>query len=465
MAWRWRLFAVALLAALTVPRMTQRGMFLDGMTYAVVARNMAVGVGTLWAPSVSATTYQQFYEQPPLGMAIESAAFRLLGDRFFVERVCALMAFGLSAFLICAIWRQFWPAQYDWMPLLFWILPSVVTWGVVNNMLENIQTVFTCLAVLAMLSATRSSSAAAAAAWSITGGIATVAAALVKGPVGLFPLAVPPLLWLIRPSGRRLRLGACWVVGWTVTALALGGLLLYEPSRRSIGLFLQTHLAPAMRGDRGSGWQMFDLSRHLILGIWARMGILAALIWIATRRHARPVSDWRAIGFFLALGLSASVPILASPVMAGHYFIPSIPFFALAAGGLMTSRFGANAARGSLIWRVRVPTVAAAVLIVATVAVPLLYGSIEPRNRALISGLDGIAAAVPRGHTIGSCTSARTDFGLQTYLQRFFRVSVAPDGTPVNGWFLIAGSSCEPPPECLPAAAGPTIALYRCDRR
>jgi hypothetical protein len=151
--------------------------------------------------------------------------------------------------------------------------------------------------------------------------------------------------------------------------------------------------------------------------------------------------------------------------MAGHYFIPSIPFFALAAGGLIPSRFGADAARGSSIWRVRVPTVAAAVLIVATVAVPLLYGSIEPRNRVLISGLDGIAAAVPRGHTIGSCTSARTNFGLQTYLQRFFRVSVAPDGTPVNGWFLIADSSCEVPPDCHPAATGPTLALYRCERR
>ena len=49
----WRLFTVASMLALTVPRLWQRGMFLDGVTYAVVARNMADGVGTFWAPSFS----------------------------------------------------------------------------------------------------------------------------------------------------------------------------------------------------------------------------------------------------------------------------------------------------------------------------------------------------------------------------------------------------------------------------
>ena len=47
----WRVFAVVLMLALTVPRLWQRGMFLDGMTYAVVARNMAEGTSTRFVPS------------------------------------------------------------------------------------------------------------------------------------------------------------------------------------------------------------------------------------------------------------------------------------------------------------------------------------------------------------------------------------------------------------------------------
>lgn len=84
--WGWRACVAALLLALTVPRLWQRGMFLDGITYAVLARNMASGVGTFWTPSLSTTVYPQFYEQPSLGLALQAAAFWLLGDHAAVER-------------------------------------------------------------------------------------------------------------------------------------------------------------------------------------------------------------------------------------------------------------------------------------------------------------------------------------------------------------------------------------------
>jgi hypothetical protein len=48
---------VAVLVALTVPRMTSRGMFGDGLLYATIARNMSLGVGSFWKPAMSATSY------------------------------------------------------------------------------------------------------------------------------------------------------------------------------------------------------------------------------------------------------------------------------------------------------------------------------------------------------------------------------------------------------------------------
>jgi hypothetical protein len=48
---------VAILVALTVPRMTSRGMFGDGLLYATIARNMSLGVGSFWKPAMSATSY------------------------------------------------------------------------------------------------------------------------------------------------------------------------------------------------------------------------------------------------------------------------------------------------------------------------------------------------------------------------------------------------------------------------
>ena len=56
------------------------------------------------------------------------------------------------------IWRRLQPPELDWLPLLFWILPSIVTWAVVNNMLENTQATATTAAVLALLVAAKARS-------------------------------------------------------------------------------------------------------------------------------------------------------------------------------------------------------------------------------------------------------------------------------------------------------------------
>ena len=52
-----RLLTFAVCAAATVPRVTHRGMFVDGVTYASIARNLAEGHGSFWSPSYTATLY------------------------------------------------------------------------------------------------------------------------------------------------------------------------------------------------------------------------------------------------------------------------------------------------------------------------------------------------------------------------------------------------------------------------
>ena len=63
----FRLLMCAIFVAATVPRLAHRGMFVDGVTYASIARNLAEGRGTFWTPSYTATIYPQFHDHPPLG--------------------------------------------------------------------------------------------------------------------------------------------------------------------------------------------------------------------------------------------------------------------------------------------------------------------------------------------------------------------------------------------------------------
>ena len=102
----FRILTLAVFAAATVPRLAQRGMFVDGVTYASIARNLSEGRGSFWSPSYTASIYPQFHEHPPFGFWLQSLWFRVLGDHLFVERAYSLTAAVGTALLIALIWRR-----------------------------------------------------------------------------------------------------------------------------------------------------------------------------------------------------------------------------------------------------------------------------------------------------------------------------------------------------------------------
>jgi len=460
-AWRYRLLAAAVLFAVIAPRIAQRGMFLDGMTYAVVARNMAIGVGTAWSPTFSATAYSTFHEQPPVGLWLESLAFRAFGDHMWVERAFSLLILVVHGILITRIWRRLLPARYDALPLFFWVLPSTVTWGAINNMLENVQALFTTLSVACLIVGVQGTKSSAIG-WGALAGTASVIAVLVKGPVGLFPLAVPPLLLLVdRHTGALKRVASLSAAMWTSTAVSLVSLVVAEAARHAILEFARTHLVPTLQGRHDVSRRSADIARHLTLGIGARMVGLAALIWIATRRYLHIEGVGATAALFLTIGLLASLPILVSPVLAGHYFLPAVPFFALSMAALTMPVVAAIPRPGSQ-FKYLAPVALAVLLVVMPIVVVTARGPLEPRDVRLIQSLDAVSSSMPIGETVGTCKESAEDWGLKGYLQRFFRVSVDARGLPVNGWFLIASGDCAPAPICRLVATSAELTLYNC---
>jgi 4-amino-4-deoxy-L-arabinose transferase-like glycosyltransferase len=480
-----RLGVAVLLAALTIPRMAQRGMFGDGLVYATIARNLSIGSGSFWAPRYTETAWAEFYEHPPLGLVLEAAAFGLLGDHLIVERAFSLIVLGLHALVIASIWRRIQPAALDWLPLLFWMAPSIVSWGAVNNMLENTQALFTSTAILLFVSARRAPDGAAMAAILMRaagGAVAVVAAVLTKGPVGFFPLAAPFLFGLLPDAesaadadanpntSRRPRrtpavavaAASCLVVAALVMALAA-----YPPSRRNLTMYFGTHLAPALQGLRDVSDRL-ALVRHLAIGVIGRMSALLALGWWLGRRHERAPAAAPATAaalFFLALGLCAAAPIAVSPKVSGHYFLPAIPMFALGF---------ASIARGFVTWRLEprprpAPRTSAAILIAtfvlaSSITLIFAFGPGRARDAVMLHDLDAIDRAMPRDLTIGACRHPRSsrDWGLHTYAQRWFRVSLDARDVPVNGWLLRVAEDCAVPSSCTPVAHGDTLTLFRC---
>src|SRR6266496_888930 len=96
----YRYLTLAVFAAYTLPRLAHRGMFVDGITYAAVARNLAEGRGTFWTPFFMAVIWRQV-------------------NRHSTAKDC------------------------DWLPILLWIIIPVVSWSIVGNMLETTVSMFT----------------------------------------------------------------------------------------------------------------------------------------------------------------------------------------------------------------------------------------------------------------------------------------------------------------------------------
>ncbi|HET7239199.1 MAG TPA: glycosyltransferase family 39 protein, partial [Terrimicrobiaceae bacterium] len=444
-------------------RMAQPGMFVDGVTYASLSRNLAEGRGSFWVPFYTSTLYPQFHEQPPLGLGLQAVVFAAFGDHLAVERVYSFAMGILSGFLIILVWRSTVRArEFEWLPVFFWLLPLTVTWSIVNNMLENTQTVLTTLAILAYVRSLHSEERFWT--WSSVAGISVVGAVLTKGPVGFFPLAAPlviPLLMRERAT-QTLRSGAAMAV----TALIGLCVVLWLAPPAALSTYLTEQIVAAVSGARGDGRWM-SLGRHLT-GIVVRMSIplVLAFLWSTIRkreiyRHDGPetASAWTWI--FMALALAGSLPVAVSARVAGHYLVPSIPLFALAFASLSVWVFGSALTR----WRGR-PAVQrlvglfGALLLAGSAAVPLLGGAIErPRDVGWIREYHAMSPVLPRGSTIGTCPMVRSDWGLHAYMQRFFEVSLDPEPGHAHRYFLkLTDRACEVPSVCGP------IALARTDR-
>jgi len=114
--WGWAA-VLFLITAVLLPQLTTWGMFVDGVTYATISRNLALGIGTWWKPCYTETLGARFHEHPPLVFVIQSLFFRLFGERYLVEKAYSLAAMLATLALIP-------PIMVSLKVRAFYIVPS-----------------------------------------------------------------------------------------------------------------------------------------------------------------------------------------------------------------------------------------------------------------------------------------------------------------------------------------------------
>ena len=333
---------VGLFTLLTFGRLVSSEMFLDGVTYAAIARNLASGRGGFWAPEYIGGR-GAFHLHPALGLWLESLAFRVFGDHPSVERLWGIGCGAAVLWLVVRLYRQTKVAgaaegPATWPALLLLAMP-LASWCWVNNMLENLLTVFVLgAASLSLCAVTKEG-------WrlAVMATLAGVVAALglwTKGPPALFVLAVPfaaPVILGRSASRRSNAAGAFMVLGLGVATTAMlvqGG----NQASSFIAEYFEHQFRPSMQGklETAARWQlMLVLARELFLPALAVVVLRqSGKAGAADESSSGAPQAWRRPAFFAVCGAAGWAPFLLFQKQMDWYLAPALPFFALALASL-----------------------------------------------------------------------------------------------------------------------------------
>lgn len=308
------------------------GQFMDGATYAAVSRNLAMGLGSTWDLFYSPELYPHFVEHPPLHFWLQSLFFGLFGDQWWVEDVYGLFLWVLTALGIDRLgrWSGLSQRALQWA-LLLWTLIPVVTWSYGNNVLET--TLSACMVWAAATAVYGMRRNAWIFAW--IAGLWVAAGFLVKGPVALFPWALP-FFWHITgncpdSSPKRMLKDSSGLILGSILPIALIWLL---PDAKS---YLEAywnkqivHSLAAVQTVESRWFLPANFAMQLLVPLLVALGV----------RKFRPISEGRQVISprtiaFLLIALSAVLPMMVSLKQRDFYATPAYPFAALALAFLL----------------------------------------------------------------------------------------------------------------------------------
>lgn len=410
------LFVGALFALFACNNLLTRGMFMDGLIYTSVAANMAEGVGSFWHPVYTATQFPQFYEHPPLMMWLLSLWFRLFGTSMMAAKGYSVAVVLLTAALMVGVWNQLgFKTSLGWLPLLVLTLIPDVALAVHNNYLESTMTLFVLASVWLVLRGK-------GVGWHLLAGVMLAAAFLTKGPTGLFPLALPALLWLF---GTRKGFGQAAVGTLAMAAgLAAPMALLWfcvPDAQEFLHKYFDNQIVGGMQTQVTE--RTYIVTTLLSHGATVLVPALALALWGWLHKEAvwRPTRDsWRRFGLVFALALCGTLPMMVSTKQRAFYLLTVFPFVALAVAAL----FEPLARHAEKQLQRPAMTVATVAVLLAAVATNALHYGKPGRDKAMLHDMDVMAAEVHDGELVALAPEQASNYSLHGYWYFYHRVTL-----------------------------------------
>ncbi len=411
----------ALAALVMLPQLMHPGLFVDGLLYAAVSRNLAEGLGSMWSPFFTETIFPSFYEHPPLAFWLQSISYRILGDHWWVDRLYGVVLLAGCLLLIGRI--AYRGLGVHWIPAVGFLLLPMVWWSFGNNMLENTVSFFALLSVWAQYQWVRTNHRN----WLILAGVALMAGFLAKGPVALFPLVWLPLdrYFLNRNDLKSGWKGMLWVGGVFTALLAV--LMLYGPAREAVFQYFDQQVIASLSGQRNHG-SRFEMVRRLLEELVPVLLLYGLGIWLNRAPEQRDNLKYSLRWIIFAL--CGTLPIFLSGKLSIHYFVPAMPFYALALAPLFRNSMFEYLQDRFHLRRFRYSGWFLVVVIFIFTAILTLNQAGQPRRDVqTILDLKLIAEEAGENSTLGLTPDLYELWSLHANAYRFHHISLATDST------------------------------------
>jgi len=425
------ILTIATFLGLLLPVMVREGLFIDGLLYSSVSRNLAHGIGTFWFPKFDEVGFaglKTFNEHPPLYFAIQSIFFRIFGDGYFIEKLDSLLAAIVTGLLIIMFWRKYnmnrpeWKAL-GWLPVLLWIIIPIVFYIYQHNLIEGTMSIFTLLAVYF---AWRACDGKNIYSNLLLAGIFIFLASFTKGVPGLFPLTTVFLWWLIKRTISFKKMAIYTLVMLLVPVVIYTLMVtLSNAAYESLSLYLNKRLLGRIE-NAPTVDNRFHVMGQWVLKMLPVFGITIIILFIDKFkslwlfRQSRYIDD---VLFFMAMGFAGTLPLMLTLVQRSFYFVPALPFFAIGFALLLAPVL----AKWMLLLNRKTSNILSAIFLSALFTVLVIsilsIGKIG-RDREMLHDIHILGDYLPHHSIVSIPLSMHNRWTLRTYLVRYYNITL-----------------------------------------
>lgn len=420
---------------LILPWLISDGMFMDGMIYSTVAKNLAEGQGSWWNLHLAKHLSDTYNDQPPLTLWITSFFFRLLGDSIYTERFYSLCTAIANLLLIRSIWKisnsgHEEKQQYWWLAVLLWIIPPACFWSFANNMQENTMSIFILLSVRSYLLFEKKKQDFK---HLLLSSVYIFLAGMTKGIQGTFPLIAGIITLIsfgnisISESVRRTAILLSVIVIGSVS------LYFYEPARHYFELYYQKRILNTFANpDSSTTPTRFYLLLRLISEMIGPL-LLIGIIRLSGERISKGIKlvsqTKKQALWFLLLAFAGTVPLMVTSEQRRFYLVPTFPLYALALATVAAGHL--NLIINYLAERMKYNYTMYLAFLLFTLGTGLTIskaGSVK-RDAEMIHDVRVIGKIIPPGTTLHIASDQFQEWSLHLYMKRYYDIDLTTTQT------------------------------------